>query len=374
MKPTSSPRGSRRLWLLLLLCFPVSILLLLLAWYAPGFAEWYATGPYAALSRAGNFLSGLLPFSLAEVIVVVCPFLAVAWLAVQILRVVRSKNERGRTAAGSLLRLLCAGGVVLLLFTTNCGVNYSRATFAETCGLPVQDSSVEELETLCVSLTERLNELRPLVSEDEAGTMTLSSSFSALGGDAREAFDALSADYPLLTGGYSRPKEVLLSRLMSWCNITGVFFPFTFEANVNSDVPDYSIPSTMCHELSHLRGFMREDEANFIGYLACCRSENADLRYSGYMLAFIHANNALYSVDRESASAIYARLSETVQRDLAANSAYWKQFEGPVAEVSTAVNNAYLQANGQVEGVKSYGRMVDLLLAEQRAGRQASAG
>ena len=197
--------------------------------------------------------------------------------------------------------------------------------------------------------------------------MTLSSSFSALGGDAQEAFEALSEEYPLVTGGYGKPKPVLLSRLMSWCNITGVFFPFTFEANVNNDIPDYSIPSTMCHELSHLRGFMREDEANFIGYLACCRSDNPELQYSGLMLAFIHANNALYSADAATASAIYAELCEGTQRDLAANSAYWKQFEGPVAEISSSVNNAYLQANGQEEGVRSYGRMVDLLLAEQRA-------
>lgn len=364
-KDETAPRRPR--WLFLLLCFPVSAVLSLLAWNVPGFAEWYATHPYAVLSRIGNFLSGLLPFSAAELLVVVCPIAVLVWLIRQVVLAVRSPGNRARSALGSALRLLCAGGIVLLLFTLNCGINYSRATFAETCGLPVQDSSVEELETLCVSLTEKLNELRPLVAEDGDGVMELSSSFAALGDDAREAFDTLSEEYPLLTGGYGRPKEVLLSRLMSWCNITGVFFPFTFEANVNSDVPDYSIPSTMCHELSHLRGFMREDEANFIGYLACCRSENADLRYSGYMLAFIHANNALYAADRESASAIYSRLAPAVQLDLAANSAYWKQFEGPVAEASTAVNNAYLQASGQEQGVQSYGRMVDLLLAEQRA-------
>ena len=32
-------------------------------------------------------------------------------------------------------------------------------------------------------------------------------------------------------------------------------------------MPFYNIPHTICHELSHLKGYMREDEANFIGYL-----------------------------------------------------------------------------------------------------------
>ena len=48
-------------------------------------------------------------------------------------------------------------------------------------------------------------------------------------------------------------------------------------------MPYYNIPHTICHELSHLKGFMREDEANFIGYLACIGSDSPDFRYSGYL-------------------------------------------------------------------------------------------
>lgn len=365
--PETDRKPRRRLWLLLLLCYPAAAILLLLAECVPGFAEQYARGPYAVYSRAGNFFSALFPFSLAEILLILATAFAVFWIVKQVVRIVRAKGARLREAGGSLLRLLCAAGVVLLLFQLNCGINYSRDSFAETCGLPVQESSREELETLCSSLVEKLNTLRPEVAEDAKGVMTLSASFSSLGSDAGRAFTTLQKEYPLLTGGYSAPKPVLLSRLLSWCNITGVFFPFTFEANVNTDVPDYSVPSTMCHELSHLRGFMREDEANFIGYLACCCSENPDLQYSGLMLAFIHANNALFAADAEKASEIYNTLNAGTLRDLAANNAYWKQFEGPAAEVAEAVNDTYLKVNRQEDGVRSYGRMVDLLLAEQRA-------
>ena len=47
---------------------------------------------------------------------------------------------------------------------------------------------------------------------------------------------------------------------------------------------------------------------------------------------------------------------------------HWAQYEGPVQEASNAANDAYLKANNQSDGMRSYGRMVDLLLAEQRAG------
>lgn len=122
----------------------------------------------------------------------------------------------------------------------------------------------------------------------------------------------------------------------------------------------------MCHELSHLRGFMREDEANFLAYLACKSSTDLDFQYSGYMMAFIYATNALYDVDSETYSQIFNELDPGVLRDISYQNSYWKQFEGPAADVATSINNSYLQANQQEDGVRSYGRMVDLLLAEQR--------
>ena len=153
---------------------------------------------------------------------------------------------------------------------------------------------------------------------------------------------------------------------MSYCQITGIFIPFTCEANVNVDIPYYNLPSTMCHELTHLRGYMREDEANFIAYLASLQSDSPDFQYSGVMLAYAYVENALYRADQQAWREASALLSDGVRRDLAANSAYWKQFEGPVAEISSQVNDSYLKANKQEDGVKSYGRMVDLLLADYR--------
>jgi hypothetical protein len=47
--------------------------------------------------------------------------------------------------------------------------------------------------------------------------------------------------------------------------------------------------------------------------------------------------------------------------------AWAERYRGPAERVSQAVNNAYLKTQGQREGVRSYGRMVDLLIAEERA-------
>ena len=52
-----------------------------------------------------------------------------------------------------------------------------------------------------------------------------------------------------------------------------------------------------------------------------------------------------------------------MRRDLQARSAFWKQYDTPAADVAQNVNDGYLKLNQQPDGVKSYGRMVDLLLS-----------
>ncbi len=360
----------KRLWLLVFA--PAALILNLAAANNPGFAEWYAVTIYPTLSRSVNAVTSLFPFSLAEFLIFLFFFSIVLYLILYVIRIIRKKGSRAKNGLKCFIHLICAASVVYFAFTITCGINYNRYSFAQTSGLEIKPSSKSELIGLCSELADDINSLRNKVETDDKSVMKLSDpNIKATAEQAQLAYQKISADYPLLHAGYGEPKPVLCSRLMSYCNITGIFVPFTFEANVNVDVPDYSIPSTMCHELSHLRGFMREDEANFIGYLVCKKSDSAEFQYSGKMLAFIYTSNVLYDTDSDAANSIFAKLSDGVRRDLAANSAYWKQFEGPVAKASNSVNNSYLKANHQEDGVKSYGRMVDLLLAEYRTEKEA---
>ena len=173
----------------------------------------------------------------------------------------------------------------------------------------------------------------------------------------------LGQSYPQLDGYYPYPKPLINSRLLSVQQLCGIYSPFTIEANYNREMPYYNIPHTICHELSHLKGFMREDEANFIGYLACIGSDSPDFRYSGYLTGWVYAGNALAKADPESYYDLYTKLSPQAARDLDWNNQFWERFDGPVADASTQMNDRYLKAHSQEDGVRSYGRMVDLMLA-----------
>ena len=56
-------------------------------------------------------------------------------------------------------------------------------------------------------------------------------------------------------------------------------------------------------------------------------------------------------------------LDERAETDVAANSEFWSSYEGVISETADRVNDTYLRVNGQAEGVKSYDRMVDLIVA-----------
>ncbi len=58
--------------------------------------------------------------------------------------------------------------------------------------------------------------------------------------------------------------------------------------------------------------------------------------------------------------------SEGVKRDWAAERAHSKRYRTAWSKVRRHINDAYLKSQGQTEGVRSYGRTVDLLIADQR--------
>lgn len=300
----------------LLLFLPGAFLLVFFASRDQGFAEWYATHIYKTVSLGFDWASSLLPFSLAEVLLLLFALWAVIYIVKAVIQLIRAKGKRLRVLWRAVINPVLLGSILLFVFVANAGVNYYRMPFEQAIGLEVTKSSVQELKALCYTLAEDATQLRTQLQEDENGIMRLSQSDSATAQRAKEAYDKMQERYPTLTAGYGPTKQLWLSQYLSYTKITGFFFPFTVEANVNNDVPDYSIPSTMCHELSHVRGYMREEEANFIAYLVCMSSGDQELMYSGTMLAFVHAGNALSGVSRADYTDVFRTLGEGVQRDI----------------------------------------------------------
>ncbi len=169
---------------------------------------------------------------------------------------------------------------------------------------------------------------------------------------------------PLLAGRWGDPKAFPFSDAMSWTGIAGVFFPFTGEPLVNAGPANWQLPFTATHEAAHLRGWAREDEANFLGFWVLRNDPDPALSYSawGSALLYVPRPERHPRGDRGLVGAGPPPGSRS-QGGLEQSFAYWEKFRGPLRQAAQAVNDAYLKAQGQADGVKSYGRMVDLLLA-----------
>ncbi|MDO4325627.1 MAG: DUF3810 domain-containing protein [bacterium] len=335
------------------------------------FADWYVQWVYPVLTGTIGRVSSLFPFSLME-------FGGYALVILFVFFTIRHWKE----PMWMFSRTVWLAGMMLFLFSTACGINYYHQPFSSYLNWEMRDSSAVELWELCRDLTDRLNQSVQEVEEMEAQEKMENWEdvwdAKRYAEESIEAMKNLGMQYPQLSGYYPRPKPLAVSWFLSVTQLAGVYCPYTIEANYNADMTPYNIPHTVCHELSHLKGFMREDEANFIGYLACVESSSEVFRYSGYMLGWIHATNALYSVSafelpdgtkttgREAYIGFMEEVAERAREDMNRNNLFWDQYEGKVAEAANQMNDTYLKINSQEDGVKSYGRVVDLMLAYYR--------
>lgn len=352
--------------ILLLLFWPFGFILFWSSAHYPQYVETFYTGISKKITGYISLITGILPFSLAEFLVLFL-VMTIVLLFVRALILELVRRKKGRGIGTFIFNLIIVLGAVYFIFVMIWGLNYNRQPFAEIAGLKVEAAGEEELEQLCLKLIDRANTLRQGLEEDENGVMTIEGGFSKVRQEAELGFRNASVIYPELGGRFGRAKPVYFSQKLSYTGISGIYFPFTGEANVNIDVPHSLLPATTCHEMAHQRGFAREDEANYIAWVTASANDAPEFQYSGTLLALIHSMNALLSSNPEKAVKLLRRYDEGVARDLRNLSDYWKKYEGKVEEITSDVNDAYLKGNRQEDGIRSYGRMVDLLLAEQRA-------
>lgn len=260
-----------------------------------------------------------------------------------------------------VLTLAMAGAIFwagLNVMWTPC---YYAPGFAEQSGVDDGPLELEELETVTRWFAALASEYADEVPRDENGACTTDR--DSVLDRAAGVFEGAAELYPFLDGEALRPKPIHFSRIMSYLDFTGFFFPMTGEANLNMDSPVFLLPSTSQHEIAHQRGVAMEQECNFVAVLSCLESEYADFRYAGAALAYIYLGNALAGADYEAYTEIYYSLSDTVSADFKAQSAYWDEFRDSAAQkASNTVYDSFLKSNGQELGMQSYGACVNLLV------------
>ena len=335
--------------------------------------KYFSLGIYPVWVNTMSILTRYLPFSVGEFIIITLIIIIPFYFVILIIDMIRAKKSFLKVLGSFMMRVATICSVFLFLLVMGASTNYFRYEFSHYANLDVHPSPVSELYMLCEKLVNEANELREELKTDKNGASTFSPMTPwELSKEINQSYKNLIEQNPeyekLFWLSEKIPvKPVYFSEGMSYLQLSGTITPFTLEANVNVHTTDFDIPASMAHELAHISGFMREDEANFIGYLVCKASDNKFVNYSGVMSAFIYSSNALYSRDRELHQQIMSICSDKVRTDLILDSEYYNAHKSQVGEVYNTANDTYLKINDQKDGVDSYGRMVDLLLAELRS-------
>ncbi len=351
----------------LILLLPFGIILTKISTMFPTFIEkFYSSFLYKIIAKILSWITGILPFSLAELIIISVTALLLWYFIKTILDLYKCKSKRLKILKNFFLNILAAMGLVYFSFQILWGFNYQRLTASKIFELNVRKSSTNELARLCESLVNSSNTLRKKINENKDGVMELPYNKKNVLKTAHLGYDIVSLKYTKLKGNYGSPKPLLLSVPMCYTGITGFYFPFTNEANVNMAEPVSFLPFTTAHEMAHQRGFAKEDEANYISYLVCINHPDVNFQYSGTLAALSYSLNALQKNDAEKYRTLILSCNKGVLNDIKYNQEFWARYSGPIEEINDKINDTYLKSQNQQSGSKSYGEMVDLLLAAYR--------
>ena len=303
-------------------------------------------------------MTGVLPFSLTELLILAIAVSIIATLYVLI------RNFYVTKFLNYLLNFLAILSTIMFLFWCLWGINNFRMPIESFLPFEKNKYTVSELEKTCEILLEKTNSLREQMDEDLDGVTTFNQEYKIIFNNSQQAYQNVSKIYDIIPlSGKIRPKSMIFSKVMSMLNYTGMYNPFTAETNINTDEPIYNMPFTVCHEIAHLKGFPKENEANFISFLTCINSDDLFFQYSGYLTGLIYCSNALYREDSEAYIKLKNSFSEGIIRDLTYTNEYWNNYKGFISKIGENNNNVFLKFTNQPEGTKSYGLVVDLIIS-----------
>ena len=110
-------------------------------------------------------------------------------------------------------------------------------------------------------------------------------------------------------------------------------------------MPSIDIPFVMAHEIAHLKGVMREDDANLVALYVCINSSNSFVRYSGYFRGFSRLLEIKAYTNNKEYKEVIQQMDPRIFLDNSNYSTYFKEHD-LLQYLSTFINDIYLYING----------------------------
>ena len=375
----------------LLSAFLLAVFINVLAWNSSTFCDFYVSNIFPVWLNTYGKWTSMFPFSVGEIMIVSAVALLVVFVVLTLVAVIfwwnkKAKRRQEKWTSKAEYKWLCfrrAYGrynaffacllvVITWIMTLNCYILYHCSTFEEKYWKDVvtkEEYTIEELAMLRDFVVTRVNQYAKMMERDENGLIIYDGNMEE---EAIRAMQNLGEEYPQLAGFYTMPKKISASEFLSQQYMKGYYFPFSLEANYNDVMYIMSKPATMCHELAHTKGFIYEDEANLIGFLACLHSDDILFQYSGYLSVLNYIDNDFYKSIGENKQVYnsHVKISSQVKKDrVFLTEDAWTKVEKKAVistetlkKASDTFTNTTLVLNGVEQGSASYREVVGLLL------------
>lgn len=359
---------------ILIIGFAAMLLLNIISRLSHTLSDFYVQKIFPIISLPLMWLSGLFPFAVGEWLIITGILIVLLGIPTIITLLIvkrKDKSVRKRIGAFALRFVLWVALYIFVTETLNCFIMYQCSTFSSRYFKETEHNEELLLDTL-EAVAIKVSDLHDNFTRDEEGYIVLNKDYRP---ECIDAMKNTAAMYSQLSGYYPTPKPIFNSFFMSQEGVIGLYIPFTMEATFNQDTQDIAKPSTICHELAHLKGIIQEDEANFVSMVVCFLSQNDAVRYSGYLdaLYYLYADaKNLVGTEYEDE---YYRVISIVPSVVWSNDVtsfkadYWEENKDKeiiptdtVEAVSEALTDATLQLNGVEDGILSYYRVVELLM------------
>ena len=322
--------------------------------------NFYSRFLYKSLAGNLNKLSGKFGFSIGEILLLIFIILSILFVVFTVKNLITEK-EKIKTLFNFFYSVICAAIIIYIIFMSVWGLNYYRVPLIDNYS-NYMDKQIDndDIYSLAEYLIKDINDLKSRMKYEKLNT-----NFQALNRIIEEDYKKIFEEFNFLNMHYVRTKPIKSSKLFLHMQILGIYNPFTFESNVNILIPYISFPFIIAHEMSHQIGISYEDEANFLAYLTCSKSENLFIKYSGNFETLLYL---LGELNRdENYGYLIKNLNEETKEEIKEYNNFWKEYSGDLSKISEKVNDAYLKANSQKEGVRSYSRVVRLLVYYYRS-------
>lgn len=346
-------------WLLSLLIIPITEILRWLAKANPSFVEYnYSRTIFIRLMQGVSSFYGAIPVSMGEVLLFVY-LIIVMTMMVQWIGDLRNKRKRSNDVHNLFRFLGVSLSILYFLFFAFYGVNFYREPIKVIDEERMASTTQKDLEEALEYYIEQANDIAQLMEVQVVTTPTYTEIIEM----SELSYYYLPNEYRYMTGVFGPPKRLILSEVQANMGYTGVYSMFTGEPLVNGLLVSADVPFTVTHEIAHQRGVAKENEANYMAFIACLGSIDPYMNYSGYFNAIQYLSNELYKIDQDSASAIMTTCHKLVKRDLNAVTDFWDVHLKPdMASTMDVVVETNLERHGQEDGLASYGQVSQYML------------